>query len=157
MRSNLTIWLSLLLALGLQVMPLPDVWLLWRPNWLGLMLAYWCFSMPQRVGVFHGFIFGLLLDLLEGMPLGQNAFLLSCLAYLALLLYQRMRMYSLWQQALMIVVILGLVQLFEQWLRLAFGATSLHIEFVYSALVGGLLWPWFFTLMQLVRRRFSII
>ena len=69
----LAIWLTLVISLCLQVMPLPDAWLMWRPNWLGLALAYWCVTAPQRVGVFHGFVCGLLLDLIEGTPLGQNA------------------------------------------------------------------------------------
>ena len=32
------IWLTLLLALCLQVMPLAEGWQIWRPDWLGLML-----------------------------------------------------------------------------------------------------------------------
>ena len=91
----LFVWFTLLLALCLQVMPLPDVWLVWRPDWLGVLLAYWCVATPQRVGVIHGFVLGLLLDLIEGAPLGQNALTLSLLAYLFLLLYQRFRVYSL--------------------------------------------------------------
>ncbi|MCM5703097.1 rod shape-determining protein MreD [Larsenimonas salina] len=156
MRLNLFIWISMLLALGLQVMPLPDPWLIWRPSWLGLMLAYWCLTKPSRVGVFHGFVFGLLLDLLEGTTFGHNAFLLSLLAYLVLLLYQRLRIYSVWQRAGMLVVVLGLIQLLDQWLRLVFGAQVLHIEFVYSAIIGGVLWPWWYTLIHLIQRRFTV-
>ncbi|OHV12267.1 rod shape-determining protein MreD [Kushneria phosphatilytica] len=148
------IWASLVLALLLQVMPLPEEWLLWRPDWLGMMLAFWCIVAPQRVGVFYGFIFGLLLDLLEGSPLGQNALLMSLLTWLCLLLYSRLRVYSLWQQAALITIVLGLIQLIDQWLRVVFDVASLHLEFVYAAVIGGVLWPWFFTLMQHVRRRF---
>ena len=54
MPLRLFIWITLLLALGLQVMPMPDAWLIWRPNWLGMMLAYWCIAAPSRVGVFYG-------------------------------------------------------------------------------------------------------
>jgi rod shape-determining protein MreD len=156
-RGLLMIWLSLLLALCLQVMPLPDAWLVWRPDWLGLILVYWCVVAPQRVGVFYGFILGLLLDLIEGSPLGQNALVFSLLAYLALLLYQRMRAYALVQQAVMVFILLGIVQLVEQWLRTIFGPFSINLAFLLSALIGAVLWPWFFTLLQAVRRRLNVI
>nr|WP_297459257.1 rod shape-determining protein MreD [uncultured Halomonas sp.] len=155
-RGLMAIWLSLLLALCLQVMPLPDGWLIWRPEWLGLTLIYWCVSTPQRVGVFHGFVLGLLLDLIEGSPLGQNALMLSLLAYLSLLVYQRMRAYALVQQAVLVFVLLGIAQLTEQWLRTIFGPFSISLAFLLPALIGAVLWPWFFTLLQAMRRRLNI-
>ncbi|PAU75626.1 rod shape-determining protein MreD [Halomonas salipaludis] len=156
LRGTLLIWLSLLLALCLQVMPLADVWLIWRPDWLGLMLIYWCVVMPQRVGVLHGFVLGLLLDLIEGTPLGQNALTLSLLAFLCALVYQRLRAYSLLQQAILVFMLLGIVQLIEQWLRTIVGPFSIHLAFLLPSLIGGLLWPWLFTLFQVLRRRLGI-
>ncbi|APX93673.1 rod shape-determining protein MreD [Halomonas sp. 1513] len=156
LRGTLLIWLSLLLALCLQVMPLADVWLMWRPDWLGLMLIYWCVVMPQRVGVLHGFVLGILLDLIEGSPLGQNALTLSLLAFLCALLYQRLRAYSLLQQALLIFMLLGIVQLIEQWLRTIVGPFSIHLAFLLPSLIGALLWPWLFTMFQMLRRRLGI-
>ncbi|WP_048307909.1 rod shape-determining protein MreD [Halomonas sp. PR-M31] len=149
----LLVWFTLLLALCLQVMPLPDAWLVWRPEWLGLMLIYWCVSAPQRVGIFHGFALGLLLDLIEGSPLGQNALVLSLLAYLALLVHQRMRAYSLAQQSILVLVLLGIAQLLEQWLRTMFGPFSINLAFLFSALIGAVLWPWLYTMLQALRRK----
>ncbi|REC96562.1 rod shape-determining protein MreD [Kushneria indalinina] len=147
--------LSFLFALMLQVMPLPEAWLLWRPNWTALVLIYWCIITPYRVGVFHGFLIGMLIDLLQGTPLGENALLYATIAFLTLLLYQRMRIYALWRQAMLVTIVLALMQLFEQWLRAILLSSPLHLEFVYAALLGGILWPWLFTLMQIVRRRFA--
>lgn len=146
---------SFLAALVLQVMPLPEQWLLWRPDWLGLVLIYWCTITPRQVGVFHGFGLGLLLDLLQGTPLGQHALLYAVIAFLILLLYQRMRIYTLWRQALLVTLVLALVELMEQWLSATVNGRLLHLEFVYAALLSGVLWPWLFTLMQVVRRRLS--
>lgn len=155
LRDLLVVWLSLLLGLCLQVMPLPDSWLIWRPDWLGLMLIYWCVAAPRRVGVLHGFGLGLLLDLIEGSPLGQNALVFSLLAYLSLLIYQRMRTYALLQQSVLVFVLLGIAQLIEQWLRTIFGPFSINLAFLLSALIGALLWPWLFTMLQALRRRFE--
>lgn len=156
LRGLVTTWVSLLLALCLQVMPLPDVWLIWRPDWLGLILIYWCVIAPQRVGVFHGFLLGLLLDLIEGAPLGQNALVMALVAFLALLVYQRMRAYALVQQAVLVFVLLGIAQLLEQWLRTIFGPFVINLAFLLPALIGAVLWPWFYTLLQVLRRRLGV-
>lgn len=156
-RGWLLIWSTLLLALCLQVMPLADRWLMWRPDWLGLMLVYWCVVTPQRVGVFHGFALGILLDLIEGSPLGQNALMLSLLAFLCALVYQRLRAYSLVQQAVLILVLLGIVQLLEQWLMTLFGPFAIHLAFLLPSLIGAVLWPWLFTMLQALRRRLAVV
>ncbi|HIX62071.1 MAG TPA: rod shape-determining protein MreD [Candidatus Halomonas stercoripullorum] len=153
--SLLWVWFTLTLALCLQVMPLAEGWQIWRPDWLGLMLIYWCMTAPARVGVFHGFLFGILLDLIEGSPLGLNALTLSLLAFFAALIYPRFRTYSLVQQALLILVLLGLVQLIEQWLRSLFGVFSMHLAFLLPALIGAVLWPWLATMFRAVERRLT--
>ena len=149
------VWFTLSLALCLQVMPLAEGWQIWRPDWLGLMLIYWCMSAPNRVGVFHGFVFGILLDLIEGAPLGQNALTLSLLAFFSALVYSRFRAYSLAQQALLILVLLGLVQLIEQWLRSLLGPFSMHLAFLLPSLIGAALWPWLATMFRAFERRLA--
>ncbi|PMR68769.1 rod shape-determining protein MreD [Halomonas heilongjiangensis] len=153
--SLLWIWLTLLLALCLQVMPLADGWQIWRPDWLGLMLIYWCMKAPLRVGVLHGFTLGILLDLIEGVTLGQNALIFSLLAFLCALVYPRFRAYSLLQQAVLIFVLLGTVQLAEQWLRTLLGPFSIHLSFLLPSLIGAALWPWLTTLFEALGRRLA--
>lgn len=147
------VWFSLILALCLQVMPLAEGWQVYRPEWIGLMLIYWCMRSPDRVGVFHGFVLGLLLDLVEGTALGQHALILSLLAFLCALVYPRFRAYSLVQQSLLVLVLLGLVQLVEQWLRTLTGEFSIHLSFLMSALISAFLWPWLATMFKALERR----
>ncbi|WP_447553216.1 rod shape-determining protein MreD [Vreelandella sp. EE22] len=147
------VWLSLILALCLQVMPLADGWQVYRPEWIGLMLVYWCMRVPDRVGVFHGFAIGLMVDLIDGSVLGQHALVFSLLAFLAALVYPRFRAYSLVQQAVLVLVLLGLVQLVEQWLRVLTGEFTIHLSFLISSLISGLLWPWLATMLSALERR----
>ncbi|GGC81366.1 rod shape-determining protein MreD [Vreelandella lutescens] len=149
------VWLSLVLTLCLQVMPLADGWQVYRPEWIGLMLIYWCMRAPDRVGVFHGFVFGLLMDLIEGTALGQHALILSLLAFLAALVYSRFRAYSLVQQSVLVLVLLGLVQLIEQWLRTLTGDFSIHLSFLIPSLVSAFLWPWLSTMFKAIERRMA--
>eukprot|EP00997_Jenningsia_sp_PLL12_P000426 NODE_10633_length_329_cov_14.210714_g9721_i0.p2 GENE.NODE_10633_length_329_cov_14.210714_g9721_i0~~NODE_10633_length_329_cov_14.210714_g9721_i0.p2 ORF type:complete len:88 (-),score=39.07 NODE_10633_length_329_cov_14.210714_g9721_i0:65-295(-) len=71
------------------------------------------------------------------------------------LLYQRIRAYSLLQQALLVIVVLGIAQLVDQWLRSIFGAGPASLSFLLSAVIGGALWPWLYTLLQMLRRRLT--
>lgn len=149
----LVVWFTLLFALCLQVMPLAEGWQVYRPEWLGLMLVYWCMRAPDRVGVFHGFVLGLLLDLIEGVPLGQNALIFSLLAFLSALVYPRFRTYSLVQQAVLVLVLLGLIQLLEQWVRTLAGNYAIHLAFLIPSLISAVLWPWLATMFHALERR----
>ncbi|PRY66161.1 rod shape-determining protein MreD [Vreelandella songnenensis] len=147
------VWFSLVLALCLQVMPLAEGWQVFRPEWIGLMLIYWCMRVPDRVGVFHGFVLGVLLDLIEGTALGQHALILSLLAFLCALVYPRFRAYSLVQQSVLVLVLLGLVQLVEQWLRTLTGEFSIHLSFLIPSLISAFLWPWLATMFKALEKR----
>ena len=53
---------SLLLAIVLGLLPLPQVLQPLRPYWLALVLAYWVLEAPEHAGLGLAFIAGLLAD-----------------------------------------------------------------------------------------------
>lgn len=138
------IWIivfSFFAALLLSILPLPG-WLQWgRPEWVAMVLIHWIIVMPERVGITIAWVVGLVLDVLEGTALGQNAFALSVMAYVVLLLYQRVRMFSLWQQAGVVFVLVGLNQLIGNWVQTLQGSQSPNLLFLLPAIASALLWP----------------
>ena len=54
----LVVYLSLLVALVLMILPLPDAVQLYRPNWVALALIYWSMALPKRVGLWFAFFTG---------------------------------------------------------------------------------------------------
>ncbi|MEO6697921.1 MAG: rod shape-determining protein MreD [Paraperlucidibaca sp.] len=62
--------LSVIAALLLCVMPLPEELNPWRPEWLTLMLIFWGMHAPQWVGIWTALVLGVLLDVLLATPLG---------------------------------------------------------------------------------------
>ncbi len=150
------IQLTFFLALYIQALPIPTNILIWRPEWLSLVLIYWALFTPQRVGILHGFGWGLLLDLIEGTLLGHNAVTLALVGYLCNRFYQRIRMYSAWKQSLVVLLMIVLSQLLFQWIQGVFGVMSTLGFLLIPAAVSALLWPWVSTLLHLFKRRFSL-
>jgi rod shape-determining protein MreD len=147
---------SFLVAAVLAILPLPQ-WLLWgRPEWVALVLIYWCIALPHRVGIVTALVVGVGVDVLEGAVLGQNAFALAVLSLLSLLLYQRLRVFSLWQQAGIVFLMIGIHQLICQWVQNLEGAGARTLLFLLPALSSALLWPGVLHVLRQVRRHYRI-
>ena len=71
--NSVPILVSFLVAMMLTSLPLPETAIIYRPDWLILVLIYWCMAIPERIGIFTGWMLGLLLDVMYGSLLGQNA------------------------------------------------------------------------------------
>lgn len=150
------ILLTFIAAYILAVLPLPH-WLLWgRPEWLALVLIYWTIALPHRVGMVTGLLLGVGLDVLEGAVLGQNASALVVVALLSLTLYQRLRVYSLWQQAGLVFVLIGINQLICQWVQNLEGAGARSLLFLLPAFSSALLWPVVLHTLRAFRRYYRV-
>jgi rod shape-determining protein MreD len=147
---------TFLVALMLTVMPLPEWLRPARPDWVGLVLIYWCLALPDRVGVVTGWFAGLLVDLLTGTLLGQHAMALAVIAWLTLRFHQRIRLFPVWQQALIILVLLVLHQLLALWVDRFIGRPGPPWYYWTPSLLGMLLWPLTFSALRALRRSFSV-
>ena len=155
-QGYVVIFLTFILAYVLAVLPLP-AWLQWgRPEWVALTLIYWCIALPQRVGIAIALLLGVGLDVLEGSVLGQNAFALVVVALLAQVLYQRLRVYSLWQQAGVVFILVGINQLICQWVQNIEGVSVLPRLFLLPAVSSALLWPVVLHTLRSLRRYFQV-
>lgn len=80
---------SLLLALMLQMLPLPLAMAEWRPQFVLLVTFFWVFRGPQLHGVTFAWCCGLALDVMQGELLGRHALSFALCTYLLQLLQQR--------------------------------------------------------------------
>lgn len=150
------ILLTFLAAYVLAVLPLPQ-WLQWgRPEWVALALIYWCIALPHRIGIATGLVLGVGLDVLEGAVLGQNAFALVVVALLSLVLYQRLRVYSLWQQSAVVFILVGINQLVCQWVQNLEGVGARTVLFLLPAFSSALLWPVILHFLRSLRRTYRV-
>ncbi len=150
------ILITFTIALLLTIMPLPD-WLRYvRPDWVGLVLIYWCLAVPDRVGLSTGWLTGLLVDLLTGTLLGQHALSLTVVAWLTLKFHQRMRLFPVWQQAVTVMVLLIVHQLLALWISRIIGRPGAPWYVWMPAITGMLIWPLVFTALRGLRRGFRV-
>ena len=151
-RSNLTIFTTFVVAFILVSLPSPDWAEQFRPDWISLVLIYWCLATPNRVGVGVGWTAGLLLDVLYGSLLGQQALAKSLIAFLTLKLHLRVRMFPPWQQAMIILLLLVINHLIVLWAKGIAGHPTGNLSSWTPSIVGMAIWPVVFTMLRKVRR-----
>jgi len=147
---------SFLLALQLAVFPLPPslAWL--RPEWVLLVLVYWAIALPERVGLSTALLLGLVMDVAEGAVFGQHMLGIVVVTVLARLLYERLRVFTLPQQAVVLFLLVGTERLLCQWIQALEGVPARSAVFLLPAVTSALFWPPLFLLLRAVRRRFAV-
>jgi len=155
-RSRLIIAATLLAALVLTILPWP-VWTeQFRPDWVALVLIYWCMALPSRVGVGTGFTTGLILDVLYGSMLGENALAKALIAFLTVHFHLQLRMFPRWQQAAVVLLLVIANNLLVLWIKHLAGASPSTWSYLTPSIVSMLIWPWLFVILRDIRRHGNV-
>jgi rod shape-determining protein MreD len=149
----LVIYLSLLVALVLMILPLPDWAQIYRPNWMALVLIYWSMALPKRVGLLFAFFSGIILDTSLGTLLGQHTLALVIIIAINMNFYQRIRVLALAQQAIYVFVLLLINQVVIVWVEGVLGRSTPLLAFFSAPFIGMLIWPWVFVILRDIRRK----
>lgn len=143
-----TVIICLAVAAVLMMIPLPG-WLdALRPYWVALVLIFWALETHDLVSLGLAFITGLLLDLLTVSLLGLHALSLVILVYLVVRFKARLRFFPPWQQALSVLALLLNDRIILLWIISLQGEPLPGLSFWLPPLVGTLLWPWLFVLLD---------
>ena len=149
----LPVMVSFIIALMLTSLPLPENTIVFRPDWLSLVLIYWCMAVPERVGILTGWVVGLMIDVMHGSLLGQNALALSIISYVVNLTHLRVRMFPLWQQSFVVFVLILLHLAITAWIRGVTGQFSINWYYWTPAVTSALVWPFIFVVLRDLRRQ----
>ncbi len=150
------IYLSLLVALILMILPLPDGVQIYRPNWVALTLIYWSMALPKRVGLWFAFFTGIILDTSQGTLLGQHTLAMVVVIFLNMNFYQRIRVLVLAQQAVYVFVLLLINQILVAWVEGVLGRPTPLLAYFGAPFVGMLIWPWVFVVLRDIRRKAAL-
>lgn len=147
---------SVVLALFLALMPVPESLQALRPHWLALLIIYWNLEGGRLRHLGQCFVLGLLLDLMTGTLLGQHALALVILCYLLERFRARIRFFPPWQQAAVVLALLLNDRFVHLWVVGLAGEGWPHWIWWLSPLISVALWPWLFLLMDALRHRLRL-
>jgi rod shape-determining protein MreD len=142
---------SFVLALFLNFLPWPDMRLV--PDFVALVIAFWCVRQPRLVGLGIAWMVGLLTDAGNGVLLGQHALAYSVLAFLSVWFSRRILWFGPMLQSLHIALILLAAEAAVLVVRLAAGDAFPGWPIFVRPLFGALLWPAVTWLLLLRQRR----
>ena len=142
---------TVFVALLLGLLPLPALLQPLRPYWLGLVLIYWLLEDPERLGLGTAFALGLVADLAFGSLLGEQAMRLTVMTFIVQRFRPQLRFFPTAQQALAIGGLLLNDQFIVFMAHLVFGQKTSDWTHWWSPLLGALLWPPLFVLLDGLR------
>jgi rod shape-determining protein MreD len=132
---------TLLCGLVANSMPVSGAVLLLKPDFLALVLLYWCIQEPRLISVGIAWCVGLLMDVSDATVFGQHALAYAVLAYAAEYFRRRVLRFPLWQQAAQVAVLLLGCSALVLVIRVVGGAPPPRWTYAVGPLVGALLWP----------------
>ena len=152
------VFISFAVAMVLSVVPLPYYAAILRPDFVALVLIFWCLYYPDRVGLLIAFVVGILLDTMYFGVLGQQALSKLAIAYLILRFAadSDIKRGILFQSVMVLILLLLNVVIITATNRLAYGYFGSHTVWL-TPFVGALFW-YLFALFLKTRtsRRYGI-
>jgi len=134
------IWGSLAVALLLLVLQGQLTTAAWLPDWMALALVFWTVHQPRRIGVGTAFVAGLLVDVHQGVLLGQHALAYTVMGYLAVALHRRVLWFGLRGQTLHVLLLFAVATGLQALVRLLAGHGNPPLALALTPLLTAALW-----------------
>ncbi len=144
---------TIVVALMLMVVPLPDQLEPFRPDWVALAVIYWTMMLPRTWSIGSAWLVGLFLDVAQGTILGQHALALCFIAFATVRFHLLMRVFPTSQLAATVFALLALYQFLLFWINGVAGVPAPAISYWAPVITGALLWPVVSLLLNGVRMR----
>tara|TARA_B100001564_G_C20286934_1_gene510740 strand:- start:13 stop:495 length:483 start_codon:yes stop_codon:yes gene_type:complete len=154
-KIHITTSILLLFGIILNLIPLPEILVSFRPPILMLILIYWSLAYPKQINLTYAFITGLIMDILLIYPLGFNALTYVITIYLILLYYPQIRLQSNWNKMFSLLIIL-----IPYFLMCTMVNSLLKIDYniynvVLSILTSIIIWPLLFNMLRFIRQKYT--
>ena len=152
-ESRSLIFLTIMAAVLLSLLPLPEILLPFKPYWVALVIIYWSLETRGIISLGLAFLIGLVLDILSGSLMGLHALSLVIMVFLVQRFRSRLRFFPAWQQALSVLGLLVNDRIILIWITVLLGEPVPTWKYWLPPLVGMALWPWLFLLLDRIRTR----
>lgn len=145
--------ITLLVGLMLTIMPLPELLINARPDWLALLVIFWAMQLPRAWSVGSAWLIGIVLDVAYGTLLGQHALALCVLAYLTVRFHLLMRVFPLLQLTATVFAMLALYQFLLFWVNGVAAVSAPAVSYWAPVISGTLVWPFLYMFLSGIRYR----
>ncbi|NOT68451.1 MAG: rod shape-determining protein MreD [Methylophilaceae bacterium] len=136
----LSIYVSILLALLLQLLPWSGWGLLLRPDFILLTLIYWMLRAPQHCSIGTAWLVGIVVDLINGGLIGQNALAYTLTAFFAANYQRRLVLFNVGEQAGYVLALLLLAQVILFVVKLFGGGEAPGWTYFLASFTGIIFW-----------------
>ena len=147
-RNLIFIWSIILLSIVLTIIPLPDLMNSFRLPWLMMIVIYFSIFNVSLIGVLSAWLSGLILDLMTGGLMGENAMILSIISYVAYRFRFQIRVYPIWQIMVVVLLFLSLGELLSLWIQGVSGTMNPSIIKWINISIAVFIWPIFMGFIQ---------
>ena len=139
---------SLILAFFWQFWPLGQTIRQFAPDAIVMVMLYWALRKPQHVSSGWAFLIGLTIDSAQGSPLGAHALAMVTIIYAVQLMNERIRMFAIWQQSLVVGALYTLYLLICSTALLLDPHSSGKPVMMLTAVSTGICWPACYLLLR---------
>ena len=146
-----TIIASFAIAMFINFLPWRDLRVV--PDFVALVLVFWCVRQPRLVGLGVAWALGLITDAGNGVLLGQHALAYSIIAFLGIWLSRRILWLGTGLQALHVGAILLVGQAVALLVRVIAGDGFPGWPLLVGPIAGAILWPIVSWLLLIPQRR----
>ena len=147
-RNLIFTWSIILLSIVLTIIPLPDIINSFRLPWLMMTIIYFSIFNVSLIGILSAWLAGLILDLMLGGLMGENAMILSIISYISYRFRFQIRVYPIWQIMVVVLLLLSLGELFSLWIQGVSGIMNPSITDWINILVAVIIWPFLMGFIQ---------
>lgn len=156
-HNTWVIWLTIIIALLLQIIPWSEKYNYLRPDILLLVLIYWAIILPERISIVVAFILGLILDLFIGNTLGVRALAFSITIYLSSFRQQIISSFAVWQQIVFIIFLTVFYTLFVFLIEYILNsAVTFEMRYLFVSLIDGGVYLLVYVILQWLKKKFTI-
>jgi rod shape-determining protein MreD len=152
-ESRSLIVLTIVAAVLLSLLPMPELLSPLKPYWVALVMIYWTLETRDLISLGAAFLVGLVLDILSGSLLGMHALSLVVMVFLVQRFRSRLRFFPPWQQALSVLGLLVNDRIILIWITALLGEPMPTWKYWLPPLIGVAIWPWMFLLLDSLRAR----
>ncbi len=125
----------------------------WMPDFLALVLVFWCVHQPRLIGIGVAFFFGVVTDVHQASLLGQHALTYTALGFLAVMIHRRLLWFTVPSQALQVLPMFLAAHALDLTVRMMSGALFPGWTIFISPLAEAILWPLVSVILLAPQRR----